>query len=168
MRLGQSRIAPYFSEVDGLLWKDGKTTLSSSVRRHLRGETEVFELKIFDVHTQKTLYARSFSIDWDMGGGGFLKAVQVDDDPELEVLFVTRGQEEDIFLDIKDGQVRERSYDLLSPEAKKLAEKWLRYHAVNPFCMALAIVLTGVYYLVGVVVFLIIWKKSKRAQGDAS
>jgi uncharacterized protein len=31
-------------------------------------------------------------IDWDMGGGGFLKGMQVDNDSELEIVYVNRGK----------------------------------------------------------------------------
>ncbi|RME67363.1 MAG: hypothetical protein D6778_03390, partial [Nitrospirae bacterium] len=99
--------------------------------------------------TKEPIYEKLLYIDWDLGGGGFIKAVQADNDPELEILYLTKTPEPDFFLDVTDSGVIERPFEEASEELRKQAGLYLRFYAPNPFTVGLALFVTMLYYVVG-------------------
>lgn len=128
-------------EVDGMAWQSGGGTLRAQVQRSLEGEEERLLLHIVGP-SGNNVFEKGLGISWDMWGAGFLKAMQADNDPELEVVFYTKGGDRpqfkaeyfsdpsrdipfNFYLDIRQGQAVPVDFGLASPEARHYAGIYL-------------------------------------------
>jgi hypothetical protein len=60
------------------------TTVLRGVEQRATGDIVYFQLQAD--HGSQTIYRKNVGIDWDMFGGGFVYAMQVDQDPEQEIV----------------------------------------------------------------------------------
>jgi len=144
--VGQARINSYFKKVDGMIWNFDKTTITAESNHLRKGEIEQFTIRIIN-NKNHVMYDDTILIDWDMGGGGFLKGMQTDDDPEFEIVCVKKGSDRNFYLDISSTEVGIKDFKAASPGARSLAEKWLAYHAPNPFSLGFWLIITILYYV---------------------
>ena len=70
---------------DGLVWKNGEKQFMVKVNHREDGELLEIVIKIIDPDGN-TVYGKTENIDRDMFGGGFVRAVQVDQDVEDEIV----------------------------------------------------------------------------------
>lgn len=85
------QIMPYTHEVNGMVWQAGSHKFKPQVKKlpsdpEESPEVERRLLTIYDAEN-KAVFNKQLYIDWDMFGGGFVKAMQADSDPELEIVF---------------------------------------------------------------------------------
>ena len=93
---------------DGLVWKAGEKQFMVKVNPHEDGELLEIGIKIIGPD-RKIVYEKTERIDRDMFGGGFVRAVQVDQDLEDEiVVWHARAK---YYLDFSKGNVIEVSFD---------------------------------------------------------
>lgn len=123
-----------------------------------------------------TVFEKGLLINHDMFGSGFLKAMQVDDDPELEIVFCLSGfQNKDrafsaeyfanhdtvstsFYLDIHAGQVNVRDLMTTPQQVRDLAES--RLLTLNPlFYIMFEIFLSPVFLIVGYILWMRLLKK---------
>ena len=71
-------------EADGLVWQSGEKQFVVRVNQREGGELLHIQIKVVNPEN-KDVYITSEVIDRDMFGGGFVRAVQVDNDPEKEI-----------------------------------------------------------------------------------
>lgn len=81
----------YTQEVNGMLWEAGNNKFKPQLKKLPLDPEEFPEverrlLTIYDAEN-KVVFNKELHIDWDMFGGGFVKAMQADTDPELEIVF---------------------------------------------------------------------------------
>jgi hypothetical protein len=130
---------------DGLTWSAGANKLTAAVSRNRQGELEdiTVTVKPADGSTARSLDCQ---IDWDMGGRGFVRALNVDDDPELEIVCYRSKKGGSSYLDLSSGRAVEIPFDQASAKAHELAQDWLNAHAPSPFVFVALIMLTLAYY----------------------
>ena len=100
-------------------------------------------------------YAMDCEIDWDMGGRGFVRAMNVDDDPELEIVCYSMALKANRYLDASSGSVIERPFAQASAEAQQLAKRWLDAHYPNTLALGVLLMLTLLYYSVVILALLL-------------
>lgn len=156
-------------EVDGMEWGTGNKKIMATVKNLPHGnEDEQLLLTVYDA-SDNILFNRQLSINLDMFGAGFVKAMQADIDPEFEIVFYTSPNHHsglsdhsliladktlpitfNFYLDInpKTGLVGVKNFDTEAlPEARNTAEK-LR-GSLNPlntiafliFCLPVLVVI---------------------------
>ena len=147
-------------EADGLVWESGENQFK--VRVHQREDGELLHIQIQMMGTgNKEIYSTSEVIDRDMFGGGFVRAVQVDHDPEKEiVIWHTRAA---YYLDFSDGSVKKVSFDQVPQLIKDLAKSWHKYNVMAGLTMTLLLLSVVCYYIlyVFVKVILRVFKKNR-------
>ena len=139
-------------EADGLIWEaDGK---QFTVRVNQREDGELLNIQIKIITSEnKEIYKTSEVIDRDIFGGGFVRAVQIDKDPEKEILiWHTRAK---YYLDFVQESVEKVSFDRVDQEIKDLAKNWHRYNVMAGIEMTILILFVfcyyGLYFLVKVI-----------------
>lgn len=127
-------------------------------------EIRAFHIEALDARDQ-TLIRRSLDVDEDQWGGGFVGAMQVDGDPELEVVAwgAHESDEDCFFLDYEDGTVNVLPFYLAYDEARAHA---LRYHQVHNLAAGgvAVLVFLGVIYYMGVGFVWLIVRAARRPQ----
>jgi hypothetical protein len=131
----------YTKEANEMVWGDGNKALKANIQ-NLPNDTEErhFLLTIHNAEN-KVVFSKTLYINTDMWGSGFVKAMQVDDDPEFEIVFYVYHSPEfnsqhfqddaypirfNFYLDInpETGQIRAKDFNAeASYDAKKLAER---------------------------------------------
>jgi hypothetical protein len=142
------------SEAQGMVMGEGNEQLTVFIDRLNDGEigTDIISLRSTD---GSTAFEDKISIDYDMFGKGLITAIQIDDDPELELLAwgnnVIEG--ESFYLDYVEGVVEKISFDNVPGEIKD--------HIINGkgqsdgliIIAGLMVILTPIYYLILVITF---------------
>jgi hypothetical protein len=131
-------------EADGLVWetKDQHFT----VRITSRENKEKLHIRIAVLTPEKKeIYKKNEVIDRDMFGGGFVRAVQLDQDAENEiVVWHARAK---YYLDFSEGRVTEVSFDQAPLQVKHLAENWHTYNVMAGLEMTLMLMFVLCYYM---------------------
>jgi hypothetical protein len=84
---GNAVIKRYTKEVNGIVWGTGDKTLTAKVQ-NLPADVEEQRLLLSVYNAQhQAVFNKELHISKDMWGAGFVKAMQVDTDPELEIVF---------------------------------------------------------------------------------
>lgn len=162
-RYGDIKTAPYMQEVNGMIWGTGKELLTAQVQ----------ELKAEDIEEQRLLLSilnaenhfalkKELLISWDMWGAGFLKAMQVDNDPELEIVFCTNRFHEfnlekfststaipigySFYLDINSGKITAHDFKTASVKAQSLAK--IRLTTAKPLSLQIILFLSMPFIVV--------------------
>jgi len=147
-------------ETDGLVWESGANQFTVRVNQREDGELLHIQIKVEDPQNKKN-YITSEVIDRDMFGGGFVRAVQVDNDLEKEiVVWHTRAG---YYLDFSEGSVKKVSFDQVPQEIKDLAKNWHKYNVMASLTMTLLLLSVVCYYIlyVFVKVILRVFKKNR-------
>jgi hypothetical protein len=83
-----------------------------------------------------------------MWGGGFLKAVNADQDKDLEVMaFGLHERKASFYLDYSEGQIKKRLYDAWPDRAKDLVKSWRTVHVDLFFGVILLIFPVIAFYM---------------------
>jgi hypothetical protein len=152
---GDVRTDSYMKEVNGMIWGTGKDELRAYVQDlGTHSEQQLLLLTISDVKN-RIVFEKELVINWDRWSSGFLKAMQVDDDPEPEIVFyVYRSREfnagrfnneinqifSNFYLDIKSGKVEAKDFRTASSKARELAE--IRLTTAKNFSLQLFLFVT--------------------------
>jgi hypothetical protein len=150
---GDIRTDSYMKEVNGMIWGTGKEELRAYVQDlGTSTEKQYLLLTISDIKN-RIVFEKELVINWDLWGSGFLKAMQVDDDPEPEIVFyVFRSREfnaerfnsetnpifSNFYLDIKSGKVEAKDFRTASSKARELAE--IRLTTAKTFSLQLFLI----------------------------
>jgi hypothetical protein len=149
----RSRIDALLSDPNGLSWTSEGTRLEVQASEEREGVLSKHVIRVVQ-EDGSLVHESTFEIDWDAGlaGGGFVRALQADGDPELEVAAwasntgASQETRQPFFLDHQHGRVSRRPFEASSKEAKQLALRWLQCRVVRGLEITLLIVLSVVYY----------------------
>lgn len=146
-------------EADGLTWEEGDNQFTVQIDQHDEGELLFVKIKIVDPE-KKAVFKTTEVIDRDMLGGGFVRAVQVDQDPEKEIVVWHSGAE--YYLDFSGSGVQKISFDGVPQQVKNLAQSWHKYNVTAAMEMAVLILLVLCYYFLYFLVKGIMWLFKRR------
>jgi hypothetical protein len=142
-------------EANGLTWGKGDEQITVQVKQRSLGEQKFFEIQLIGKNRQD-LEKLIFTINEDMWGGGFVKAVQADDDPELELIAWSTHENRDSFLlDHHEGKIRETPFDNTSQKIQGLAFEWRQAHVINGMTLSVFVIFVVVYYIFIGIIWLI-------------
>ena len=148
-------------DADGLVWKAGERQFSVQVNTHDEGELLYIAIQVTDPD-KKEVYKKNEVIDRDMFGGGFVRAVQVDQDSESEiVVWHARAK---YYLDFSEGKVREVSFDQAPQKVQDIAKNWHQYNVMAGLETTMLFISVFCYYIMyGFIIgFLKFLKRKKR------
>jgi hypothetical protein len=143
----------YTKEADGMVWGDGNKELKAHIQNLPNDPEEQHLLLTIHNAENKGVFSKTLYINTDMWGSGFVKAMQVDGDPEFEIVFYVYHSPEfnsqhfqndalpirfNFYLDInpETGQIRAKDFNTeASSNAKELAESIIS--TINPLTLIL-------------------------------
>ena len=149
----------------GLVWETPAGRLTASLRVADEGERQRL-LLVFTDSLGAPQYRREFLIDWDLGGGGLLAAMQADADPEPEIVYATRARPDAArYLDLSSGRVEEKPLSAAAPAARERVDAWLDSHVLNPVALGFWFLLTLAYYVFyGPAIWIGTWAARRRTR----
>lgn len=153
----QTDIDDKLMEVNVLKWGQGDGQITAHVQQTSTGEQKSFEiLFIGKNHQAPEKYIFTLNIDVDMWGGGFVKAVQADDDPELEVIAWGIHEYRDSFLlDHHEGQIRKIPFANTPQDIQLLSAQWRQAYIINGMTLSFFVIFVAVYYIfIGIIVLI--------------
>lgn len=170
------RIDAALPDPDGLVWRSNQGSLT--VRASIETDGTLSRHAIRIVRDDGSVaHEDRFDVDWDAGltGGGFVRAVQADDDPELEIAaWAANFDRADLtrvpfLLDHSEGSILRRPFDEASATARQLASRWLHAHVVRGLELTAVVILLVVYYVLFAVVIgaLRLWRRLKKPPSSA-
>ncbi len=136
-------------DADGLVWKAGEKQFTTRVNQFEDGEILKIRIKIVDPD-KKEIYTKTEMIDRDMFGGGFIRAVQVDQDSENEI--VIWHSQSKYYLDFSEGNVIEVSFDQVPQQIKDLAQNWHNYNVMAGLEMTILFIFVFGYYVLYIII----------------
>jgi hypothetical protein len=149
-------------EADGLVWEYEGEQFKTQVHQREDGELLHIQIKVAGPGN-KEVYKADEVIDRDMFGGGFVRAVQVDNDPENEII-IWYAQAK-YYLDFVQGRVKKIPFDHTDQEIKDLAKSWHRYNVMAGLEMTILILSVLCYYILYFIVTGIVKLFKKKHSG---
>ena len=122
-----SRIFARMQDANGLKMGTADKRFIVSTNRSIKNEVTTDIITVTD-HNGKVVLRNSISMDHDLYGLGFVKAMQADDDPEMEVVAWGNNIREGkaFILDFDGAEIISRPIEALS----RRAHLWLRRHTL--------------------------------------
>ncbi len=159
----QANISDKLIEANGLIWGKGDEQITLNVKQTSWGEQESFEI-LFVGKKNQDLEKYTFTIDKDMWGGGFVKAVQADDDQELELVAWGAHESRDSFLlDYHEGEIRKILFANTSKYIKSLTVQWRQAYVINGMTLSFFVIFGVVYYIFIGIIWLIVKILKKKS-----
>jgi|GEM_PF-3035431 len=152
----QANVDDNFVEANGLIWGKGDEQITVHVQQTTSGEQKSYEILLAGNNSQ-TPGKYVFTLDEDMWGGGFVKAVQADGDPELELIAWGIHEYRDSFLlDHHEGKIRKIPFANTTKEMQDLSAQWRQAHINNGMTLSFFVIFAVVYYsFIGIIVSII-------------
>ena len=162
--VGKRRANKGMADADGLVWGTGENRVELRLVSNLPGEIGKHKLTAVK-QDGAVLQEIEFVVNQDHWGGGFVKAMQADQDPELEVVAWGHHEvETSFFLDHVNGNVEKKPFDEASSQAKERARYWHETTVMNPFVPVLTLFpLAGYYALAGLVLLVLRLVRRRRS-----
>ena len=166
-----SRIFSAMQDADGLVMGTADTRFIVRVRRSIKNEVTTDVITVAD-RDGKVVQRNSISMDHDLYGLGFVKAMQADDDPDLEVVGWGNNlrEGEPFILDFADGTIIRRPIGALSGTAQGLVDAYKTNTLQSYGLTVFTILATPVYYVLYLIIFLIMklttMKKQPRVESS--
>jgi len=146
-------------EADGLVWESGEKQFKVKINQQEDGELLHIQINVTDPENRET-YAISEVIDKDMFGGGFVRAAQVDEDAENEIIvWHTKAR---YYLNFSEGSVTKVSFDRVPQHVKELAKNWHKYNVMAGLVMTIVLLFVFCYYILYLLVMGILRLFKKR------
>ena len=162
-----SQIYGRMQDANGLIMGTADNRFVVHVKRNIENEVTTDVIVVTD-HDGKVVLDTTVSMDHDMFGLGFVKAMQADSDPEPEVVAwgnnIRKGGT--FFIDYVDGKIVKRPLDEMSGAAKELIEDYKQINAQAFTLFFYFIVLTPLYYILYLIVRLIVRASAKKKAGN--
>lgn len=135
-------------EADGLVMGSSSDRFLVHTRRTIENEMTTDVITVTD-QNGAVLLESTVVMDHDLGGTGFVKAMQADADPELEVVAWGNNirQGTSFFLDYQGGKILTRPFEESSMETQQLVENFKKVNTTFPSLLFLLVVATPVYYI---------------------
>ena len=151
-----SKIKNLMQDADGLILGTANNRFVVRTSRTFEGEVSTDVIIVTD-HDGKIVLETVVSMDHDLYGTGFVKAIQADSDSELEVVAWGNNikQGEPFYLDFVDGTVKQRPFDEISIVVIKIIEDYKQFNTLYPILFGLLLFLTPAYYILYFIIYLI-------------
>ena len=158
----QHRTDRLMMEAEGLIWGDNSAQLIVHVQEKMIGEENHYQIQVVKPNGE-IVHESEMVIDYDMWGGGFVKAVNADDDEELEVVaWGAHEERESFYLDYLESNVQKKSFSKASTETKSLAREWHNAQFADEVPFVLFLLLIVYYILFGLVSLIVrLWRRRK-------
>ena len=151
-----SRIFMQTQDADGLMMGTSDNRFVVRVNRSVKNAVTTDAIVVTDLDG-KVVKNASIIMDHDLYRLGFVKAMQVDGDPDLEVVAwgnnVRNG--EAFFLDFADGGIIKRPIEEISGTAQDLIDAFKKTTLQSYALTVFTIIATPVYYFFLLIIFLI-------------
>ena len=140
-----------------VVWGQGDSEVRVKVTEQEEGEALTFRVEAHDARGRR-LAEKSLVVNRDMWGAGFARGMQVDDDPELEVVAWGHYEQDktSFYLDYSEGWVTVRPFTEASAAARELARNWHQVNRMDVFGLFVLGFLAFLYYVVLGLVWLVI------------
>lgn len=127
----QHRTERLLQEADGLLWGDGSDQLTIRIKKEQKGEAYHYVIRVIKTDG-RIVYESGMVINHDMWGGGFVEALNVDEDAMPEVVAWGAHEEKtSYFLDYSKGLVEQKPFSEASSEVRAFARDWHAAHVTD-------------------------------------
>lgn len=148
----QRKIDQQLSNANNLVWGSGDDEITFQVQKSSSGELDTYEISQHR-NNQPRHEKDNFVVNKDMYGGGFINAVQADNDQELEVLVWGIAEEDKSYLlDYSEGKLVKKSFKQLPDEIKDLARQWHEVNITNPMAILFfALFALSLYSFIGII-----------------
>ncbi|NNJ90880.1 MAG: hypothetical protein HKP55_04330 [Gammaproteobacteria bacterium] len=155
--LGQQRTSLNLYRGDTVEWGSGENQLVASINKVSEANAELrkYVITVKDTHGNQVL-KKDIAIDWDMGGGGLVSFMQLDNDDDMELVVAKKGglERDNYYLDFQGDQIQTKFLNSVGEEFSETISDWFLYNVPNPFSVGLFGLLTLGYY---VFFFPIVW-----------
>jgi hypothetical protein len=150
----QHAVEHNFRAADGLVWGEGAHKVTVAVKESIEGELTVYRIE-FTAADGSLLAQRTFTVDADMWGGGFVRSLQADTDRERELVAWGRHEADESFIaDFTDRQVSFLPFRDAPDAVKEVAWQWHDSRIMTPAAVLVALLpLTAWYAVAAAVIF---------------
>jgi len=158
-----SKIKNLMQDANGLILGTANNRFVVRTSRTFEGEVSTDVIIVTD-HDGKIVLETVVSMDHDLYGTGFVKAIQADSDSELEVVAWGNNikQGESFYLDFVDGTVKQRPFDEISIVVIKIIEDYKQFNTLYPVLFGLLLLLTPAYYILYFIIYLIVKASGRK------
>ena len=144
----------HFRSADGLVWGEGAEAVKVRVEESREGELTNYRIEFVPSDGSPPI-RRTFTVDGDMWGGGFVRSLQADGDRERELAAWGRHEAGESFIaDYRAGKVVFLPFDDAPPAVREVARRWHDARIMTPPAITAALLPLAAWYAVAGVVFL--------------
>jgi hypothetical protein len=113
-------------------WGTGDDLLTANLKKSVEDDYENYLFTVGNVNN-KVIFSQEIKLRTGPFGMCFVKAMQLDDDPELEVIFYTNNNSKKYssYADVNNGKIEIKNYEMASAAAHKLIENRLRMELIQ-------------------------------------
>jgi hypothetical protein len=164
----QHRTYRLMREADGLVWGNESNRLTVRIKKKMEGERYHYLIQVIKTDG-RVAHESEMVIDHDSWGGGFVEALNVDEDAELEVVaWGAHEKKVSYFLDHSGGLVQQKPLSEASGDMKTFVRDWHAAHVTDRAAVFLLFFpLAGYYILLGLFLLIVgIWHRRKSESTD--
>ena len=144
----QHAVEHHFRAADGLVWGEGAQAVSVAVEESTEGELTVYRIE-FSAADGSLLAQRTFTVDADMWGGGFVRSLQADTDREREVVAWGHHEAGESFVaDFADRKVVFHPFGDAPAAVREVARRWHDARIMTPAVVLAVLLPLAVWYAV--------------------
>jgi hypothetical protein len=144
----QHAVEHNFRAADGLVWGEGAQAVTVAVEESIEGELTVYRIG-FSAADGSLLARRTFTVDADMWGGGFVRSLQADTDRERELVAWGHHEADESFIaDFADGTVAFHPFRDAPAAVRNVARRWHDARIMTPSVVLAALLPLAVWYAV--------------------
>ena len=143
-----------------LLWKTDSKQFHVNIDKTQTGEVVHYEIEISNLNGS-IIQEWDYNIDYDMFGGGFVGAVDIDGNDDLEIIaWGAHEEDEAFFIDIDGENIKKYPYRKIGHN--DIVDRWYSSHIKRPMELTLLSILLLLYYLMIGLIFTVIWFVRQR------
>ncbi len=147
--LQTDRLEDTLQAVDGLIYGSGDRLLRVGLSRSIENEVSTDVITVTDVNDE-IVFQNTIQIDHDLYGMGIVNAMQMDSDPELEIIAwgsnVRAGKS--FILDYVNGEIQSRDYEEAPEKVKSFVEQYQGNTGGSMVYFGLLVLATPLYYFI--------------------
>lgn len=147
----QHAVEHHFRAADGLVWGEGAHKVTVAVKESIEGELTVYRIEF--VAAGSLLEQRTFTVNGDMWGGGFVRSLQADTDRERELVAWGHHEADDSFIaDFAGGKVVFHPFREVPEAVREVAWRWHDARIMTPAAVMAALLPLAAWYAVAAAV----------------
>lgn len=163
------RVNKKLIDPNDLLWRTDSKQFHVNIDKTQTGEVVHYVIEISNLNGS-IIQEWEYNIDHDMFGGGFVGAVDIDGNDDLEIIAWGAHEEDEAFyIDIDGENIKKYPYRQIGHH--DIVNRWYSSHIKRPMELTLLSILLLLYYLAIGMIFTVVWlvrrrrtRKTKNAQ----